>query len=278
MKRTIALFLAIALVAVPSCKNNRGQKAKEQTKTTTENIDFNNKAQVASELVKVEVQNLIESTAKMKPAPFASAKQDGRITLTAKEKLVKPDYLLDPAVVKGLVVFPQKYRAVSMLAVDKAIADLYEVPGNEYGNAIFAVLTELGDEAITTFASMPWIDFETSKDAMKTLAEDEYNAGRQCYFWEGVTALIVEQVYIISSNVDKFMPMFTDQTAADFTYNFICLHDGLTSLVAQNPEMESLNKSLEVLYKIDAISVKQLRSQLLEVKDEIVAVRESLLK
>lgn len=277
MKKTFALILAVALIAVPSCKN-KGQKGKEASAVNTENIDFNDKEQVAAELVKVEAQNLIEAASKIKPAPFASAKQDGRISLTAKEKLVKPDYLLNPDVVKGLVTFSQKYRVISMLAVDKAIADLYEIPGNEYNNAILTVLTDLGDEAISTFASTPWIDLETSKDAMKNLAEDEYAAGRQCYFWEGVAAILVEQVYVITRNIDKFMPMFTDETASDVTFNFICLHEGLKSVVDLNPEMASLNESLDVLYKINAISVDQLRSQLMEIKDEIVTIRESLLK
>lgn len=268
--------MAIVLVAAPSCKN-KGQKAEEATPAATD-IDFENKQQVAAELVKVEAQNLIEAASKIKPAPFASAKQDGRISLTNKEKLVKPTYLLDPAIVSTLVTFSQKYRAISMFAVDKAIADLYEMPGNDYNNAILALLTDLGDEAISIFASTPWIDLETSKDAMKCLAEDEYAAGRQCYFWEGVAAILVEQVYVITRNIDKFMPMFTDESAADVTFNFICLHEGLKSVVAMNPEMESLNQSLDVLYKIDAISVDQLRSELMEIKDEIAEIRNSLLK
>lgn len=276
MKRTLAIILAASLFALPSCKN-QNQKANVAS-ASTENIDFNDKEQVASELVKAEVQSLIESASKIKPAPFASAKKDGRITLTAKEKLVKPNYLLNTGVVKDMVTFSQKYRAISMLAVDKAIADLYEIPGNEYNNAILTLLTDLGDEAISTFASTPWIDLETSQDAMKNLAEDEYAAGRQVYFWEGVAALLVEQVYIITRNIDKFMPMFTDETAADVTFNFVCLHEGLKSVVEMNPEMASLNESLAVLYKIDAISVEQLRSQLMEIKDDIATIREGLLK
>lgn len=278
MKKSLVLLLAAVLIAVPSCKN-KGQKVDTPANAATSTeIDFNDKQQVASELVKVETQNLIEAASKIKPAPFASAKQDGRITLTSKEKLVKPNYLLDPNIVTSLVTFSQKYRAISMLAVDKAIADLYDMPGNEYNNAILTVLTDLGDEAISVFASTPWIDLETSKDAMKCLAEDEYAAGRQAYFWEGVAAILVEQVYVITRNIDKFMPMFTDETAADVTFNFICLHEGLKSVVAMNPEMETLNQSLDVLYKIDAISVDQLRSELMEIKDEIAEIRNSLLK
>jgi hypothetical protein len=42
--------------------------------------------------------------------------------------------------------------------------------------------------------------------------------------------------------------------------------------------MESLNTALEPLYVINAISVDQLKSQLTELKGEIKAVREYLLK
>lgn len=277
MKKSLVIILAAVLVAAVSCKNIN-KKTFEVSKAEPETIDYGDKKKVAEELVKVEFQTFVESAAKIKPAPFASAKKDGRITLTAKEKLVKPGYLLDTKATKDLVTFSQKYRAISMLAVDKVIADLYEIPGNAYNNAILNLLADLGDEAISTFASTPWIDLETSKDAMKNLAEDEYNAGRQGYFWEGVAALLIEQVYVITRDVDKFMPMFDDASASEMTYNFVCLHEGIKSVVSLNPEMESLNKSLDILYKINAISVVQLRDQLNEIKDDIVPVRENLLK
>ena len=72
--------------------------------------------------------------------------------------------------------------------------------------------------------------------------------------------------------------MFTDESAADITYNFVCLHDGLTKTVNASPEMESLNEVLEPLYVINAITVDELKTQLLQVKDDIEKARETLLK
>jgi len=274
MKKITVLLFAITLALVPSCKNQENKNAEENNAA----LELNTKEQIASELVKADVENIIASAQKIKPAPFASGSRDGKITLTAKEKKVKPDYLINPNMGSDMVTFSQKYRYVSMLAADLVIANLYEMPANEYKNAISTLLVELGDDAFTIFAQTPWIDLEGAQDAMKALVEDEYAAGREVYYWESVAASLVEQVYIITRNVDKFMPMFTDETATDFTFNFICLHESLLTLVDLNPEMADLNEILAPLYVINAISVDQLREQLVSLQEEIVTVREKLLK
>ena len=84
-------------------------------------------------------------------------------------------------------------------------------------------------------------------------------------------------MFILTRNIDKFMPMFTDETASEITYNFVCVHDGLTKTVNATPEMASLNEILEPLYVINAINVEQLRSQLEELKDEVEVARKALL-
>lgn len=273
MKKITTILLAIAIVAMPSCKNSNNKTKEEAADYSHATVD-----ELTSDALKADMANLIESAKQIRSVPFLRAKNDGKIALSDKEKMVKPDYLMSPDVAAGLVTLNQKYRAVGILTSDKSIAELYEMPVSSYSENIFKLLTDINDPALMEFYTLPSLDIESNKEAFSLFVDDEYAAGRINYFWEGVTAGLVEQLFILTRDVDKFMPMFTDELASDITYNFVCVHDGLTKTVNATPEMASLNEILEPLYVINAISVDQLRDQLTELKDEIEVARAALLK
>ena len=276
MKKVLYAAMAIAVVlSVASCKNNNKKQAQE-----AEAVDYSEATaeKILADEINVDLANLVESAKKIKPVAFLKTQKDGKLVLSDKEKKVKPDYLIAPESANDLVTLSQKYRAVGMLTSDKIIAELYEMPTNVFNEAIFTLLKDINDPALEAFFTLPPMDIETNREAFATFVDDEYNEGRINFFWEGIAALTVEQVYILSQNIDKFLPAFTDETAADITYNFVCLHDGLTKTVNASPEMESLNEILKPLYVINAITVDELKSQLLQVKDEIATAREQLLK
>ncbi|MCQ2187089.1 MAG: hypothetical protein MJY73_01940 [Bacteroidales bacterium] len=276
MKKVLYAVMAIAVVlSVASCKNNNKKQAQE-----AEAVDYSEATaeKILADEINVDLANLVESAKKIKPVAFLKTQKDGKLVLSDKEKKVKPDYLIAPESANDLVTLSQKYRAVGMLTSDKIIAELYEMPTNVFNEAIFKLLKDINDPALEAFFTLPPMDIETNREAFATFVDDEYNEGRINFFWEGIAALTVEQVYILSQNIDKFLPAFTDETAADITYNFVCLHDGLTKTVNASPEMESLNEILKPLYVINAITVDELKGQLTQVKDEIAAAREQLLK
>lgn len=267
------ILLCAALVLASSCKNK--SKEAEQQAPDYENAS---EAELVQADLKAEMQNLMESAKKIKPVAFISSSKDGSLVLSEKEKMVKPDYLIEPSSTNDLVNLTQKYRAIGMMTSDKTIAQLYDMPINEYNEAIFRILTDINDPALTNFYTLPVEDIETNREEYEIFVDQEYEEGRAQFFWEAVAAAMVEQIYIVTRDVDKFMPMFTDESASDITFNFICVHDALTKMVAIYPEMESLNEILTSLYVLNAISVEQLRTQLLEVKESIENARAALLK
>lgn len=277
MKKLTVIVLALAMVILPSCKN-QGNKAAENGETP----DLSTKEAIINEEVKAEMNALLESIKQMKGVPFAAKDKNGKIILTEKEKKVKPDYLLDPAAVNNAVTLQQKYRLGGILAVDLLLSNAYEMPGTELKEALAKLLVDVDDEAFTIFASTPWVDengnYDETQTALSDLAEAEFEAGRANFFWETTAASLVEQVYILTRNIDLFLQMFDDQTAADVTFNFVCLHEGMTKMIEFYPEMSSLNEVLEPLYVINAMDKAQLKDQLTELKDSIETARAALLK
>lgn len=273
--KKIAIILAaaaFAVIAMPSCKNNKktAEEAEDYSQTTAQELN--------TEALKVDMANLVASAKRIKAVPFLKSSQDGKIQLTDKEKMVKPDYLISKSVIEGLVGLNQKYRAVGILTSDKSIADLYEMPTADYNEAIVKLLTDINDSALTDFYTLPPLDIETNTEAFGIFVDEEKEAGRLNFFWEGVSAGLVEQVFLLTRDIDRYMPMFTDELANDITFNFVCVHDGLTKTVDATPEMASLNEILEPLYVINAATVDQLKEQLTSLKDQIATAREDLLK
>lgn len=274
MKKLSIVLLAAAIVALPSCKNNNKNAGEQEAKDYSESTA----SEIVEETLKADLTNLIQSAKSIKPVPFIKAQKDGKLVLSEKEKMVKPDYLLNPSITSKLATLYQKYRVVGMLTTDKNIADMYEMPISDYNEAIFKVLTDINDPALMNFYTLPSIDIESDREAFSTFVDEEYEEDRANFFWDGIAAAMVEQVFILTRDVDKFMPMFTDELAADITFNFVCVHDGLTKMVDAYPEMASLNEVLTPLYVINAINVEQLREQLLSVKEDVENARAFLLK
>ena len=273
MKRLAVIVLACAVVALPSCKNQGKKKAAKAEGAKTEQVS--KAEQLVTEDLKINFQALVESVGKMKKAPFL--KSGSTIELTDKEKMVKPDYLIDPAVANGLVTLTQKYRVAAMLSADKMLAKLYGMPSDAIDGAIRKLVIDINDPAVKVYAE----SYEKAEDEtalLTKLMNDEYDAGRTNYFWELSSAYLVEELYICTRNLDKFMPMFDDESASEVTYNFVCVHEGINQLVKFYPEMQSLNEILAPLYVINAINVEQLRKQLTELKGAIEVVRASFLK
>jgi len=273
MKKLTVILLAFAILVLPSCKctsNNTSKSAEGQ------NSEINEKERMVTEELKVNLQSLVESTKQMKPA-IIFKNVNGSLQLSDKEKMVKPDYFVDPASVNALVTLSQKYRAAAMLTVDKAVAKLYDMPVDEIEAAQAKIAVDVNDAALKEFSE----DIYSGKDhgeVISKFCEAEFDSERSNLCWEAVAAGLVEQIFILTRNMDKFLPMFDDQAAADVTYNFVCVHDGITKMMEFYPEMESLNSALLPLYVINAVSVDQLRDQLLELKGEIEVVRAFLLQ
>lgn len=273
MKKITVIILALALVLAPSCKNQKNKKVVKEVEKT----EISEKEKNLTEELKANLKNLAESAKQLKTIAFIQKKSDGSFTLTEDEKLVKPDYLVDPTVVDELVTLSQKYRCWTMLGVDKMVCELYDMPVTEYESAIARLIADLNDPAIDSFAGIDWNVDETVKAELDKFVDAEYSAGRAPFMWDAVAASLVEQMYVITRNIDLFMPLFDDQSAADFTYNFVTVHERILDLMEFYPEMENLNDALLPLYVINAITADQLKSQLMELKGEIEIVREFLL-
>lgn len=270
MKKLAIILLAVAVVVLPSCKNQKKAVAEEPVTK-----EMSQKEQYITGELKLNAEALVESINKLQPAGFVTKVNNGEYALTDKEKMVKPEYLFKPDKVDNFVTLSQKYRVSGVLLVDRAIAEYYEMPVSDYDAAISKLAAEINDSALNGYIKS--LKEGGKVTAFGSIYDAEVEANRVNYFWECAVGMLIEQIYICTQNIEKFMPMFDDQSASDVTYNFILVHENLRQLVEYYPELKPLNEVLEPLYVINAISVDQLRSQLTELKGEISVARAFML-
>jgi hypothetical protein len=102
--------------------------------------------------------------------------------------------------------------------------------------------------------------------------------GRINFFWQIVSTSLVEQLYILSQNTDKFIGAFDDDAAANITFRIVLLTDAVERLAQYDEEFTPVAQAISPLVVLNAISVDQLKTQLAEARQEIIAARNILLQ
>ena len=266
MKKLSIIAVAFAAIVFAACGGNKGAQNTEE-KDTVKSFE---QEQIEA-AIKMHFDSLASELGKLKQMPVVM--KNGAVTLTDKEKQVKPDYLLSLDIADKAMTLAEKYRAISALQVDKEVAKLYDMPVDEYDKAITKLATDINDPSFKAIENTDDI-FEASQALYDAMNEN----GRINYFWQIVAASLLEQLYVTSQNIDKFLAAFDDDAAANVTFRIVLLEDALNRLTQYDPEVVPVADAISPLTVLNAISVNELKAQLEEAKEKIVASRDGLLK
>ena len=267
MKKLSVFAIAIAVIALAACGGKKSAGAVEEADSLK---SFEQQQIEAS--IKMHFDSIASEIGKLQQLPFISEGKDG-VQLTKEEKQVKPDYLLAAGVADEAATLAEKYRILSALNVDKKIASLYEMPVEDYDKAITKLAADIDDPSFKAIEDAGSI-FETSSALYDAMNEN----GRINYFWQIASAALIEQLYVVSQNKDKFLSTFTDETAANVTFRIILILDATNRLSQYDPEILPVASALTPLEHLNATSVNELKAQMDDMKAEIEAARKALVK
>ncbi len=153
--------------------------------------------------------------------------------LTAEEKLIKPDYLLDPAVANTLVTKTQKVNALAILVAENEIRRAYGMPIEESKEAIARLIAEIGSSLS--------IDDPDSKTISEKLSEIYNNCkenGELALFWQFQFAVQCEFRYLISQNLDLFFRNISEEQFHSFSQQFLSCREVVETLAEYDPEVK----------------------------------------
>ena len=267
MKKLSILSIAFAAIMFAAC----GGKKSAQTEEAADSVKSFEQQQIEAS-IKMHMDSIASELGKLKSLPFLNEGKDG-ITLTKEEKQVKPDYLLAASVADEATTLTEKYRIMSALSVDKKIAALYEMPVEDYDKAINKLAADINDPSFKAIEDTNTI-FETTT----TLYDEMEKNGRINYFWQLAAAALVEQLYVINQNADKFLTAFNDDAAANVTFRIVLVLDAVNRLAQYDPDIEPVAQAIAPLDALNATTVAEMKEQMAKMKDQINAARKTLMK
>ena len=267
MKNIKFILVAAAIAAFAACGG--------QTKSQTEGKDsvkcFEQEQIEAS--IRVQLDSIASVIRNLESLPMLEQTKNGKIVLTDEEKQVKPDYLLDPAVADEALTLSEKYRTLVALSIDQAVAELYDMDVTGYNESTAKLIADINDPAFRIFS-------EKGEDVLESqeIYDAEAAAGRLNLFWQAVATSLVEQMYILTQNTDKFLPCFDDEAVANLTYRIALLQGAIDRLVAYDPDLVEVSEALSPLYNLNSLTVDELKKDLESMSGEIAAARNNLVK
>lgn len=263
MKKLTFIAAAAAALVLASCGGRNANADQPQNDT----VSFE-QSQIEQKIM-VELDSIADIYTNL-PA-VSGVLKNGKITLSDDEIKAKPTYLMDVKSIDDLSLLSQKYRALGVLSVDAKVAELYKMDIDAYKAAITKIATDVNDPSIKFNDNFTAEDFK----ARYTSAKEN---GRLNFFWETATAAVIEQLFVISQNTDKFMPAFDDKSASDLTYHIALLKISLDDLGDYDTNIKNLAEILAPLNEINAVSVAQLKEQIAKAKPQIETARAQVLK
>jgi len=231
MKKTYIL-IALAMVAalsMVSCKNNN----KNTQEPTQEEVQEQKQALADSVLSVIDdlAVKFIESCDK---GDFSL-----NLVLTDEEKMVKPDYLLDPSLASTFVTKSQKITALAYLFVDYLVLSAYDMPLEATNEAIAKLAAEVNypadiDEMFNDCTTPP-----------SNYIKQVYNAYKErndlAAFWKFQYGILLETAYVISNNPELYYKYINDETNAAINEQWVDFENAVKLLAPYDEEISSIN-------------------------------------
>jgi len=225
-------FQFLALVAVccammVSCKNT------QTTEPNSEEIKAQKAALADSVLAKIDsfVEEYILASGNAFSIKF--------LELTEEEKMVKPDYLLDPSFASTLVTKSQKVNALAIYLTDLAVRKIYDMPLEETREVIAKLAAQLNHPIDADFVSD--LEIPVSEKIKK-----EYEAckerGDLAYFWQFQNATVGEVTYVLAQNPKLFFSKITEEQWQAFMKRGDEKNDAMRELAKYDEEMADVLK------------------------------------
>jgi len=268
----IALAMVAALTMV-SCKNNKKTQSQEPTQEEVQEMK-----QALADSVLAEIDAIVDEYC----IAFENDFRFRGFELTEAEKLIKPDYLLDPSVSNELITKSQKINAIAFYMVDLGVRILYDMPVDEAKETIAKLASDVNIPIDLNDYDINIPRSERTRNQYNMLKENE----EVTYFWQFHNAAIKETYYIIVQNPELFFSKITEEQWQQYVKRTNEKNKAMRELAKYDEEMaavlEIFNQnrvvsSDEEKAKVSA-SIETHKRHLIANKDKFIENRNALLQ
>jgi hypothetical protein len=164
-----------------------------------------------------------------------------------------------------------KIRILGVLDVDRRVAKLLGyITG--YDGMITDLLNEINYPPLM-YIYQNGVISNLSYNLYSKMTED----GKINYYWHLAAATLVEQLYLISQNPNIILKNVDDEDAANLTFRIVLTLDAVYRLAQYDSELEKIAQAITPLDIINALSVNELKSQIVQAKEYVNSARRIIL-
>jgi len=272
MKRTFILLsiLSICCAVMVSCKNTK------QSEPTPEEIQAQKVALADSVLAKIDA--IAEKYINLSNNAYFF----DNISLTEAEKMIKPDYLLEPGEYCNFITRNQKVNALAIYEVEYYIRMLYDIPTDE----VAEVMTKLATETNLPSDSEILTSDKSASEMLREAYMDCKEKNEIAYFWRFQIAVIREMSYLLAKNPEFYLTKISEETWASYREYWDYAYQAITTLAPYDAEIALILNTFDPIangvnyneireaYSTIPSSIKTLKAD----KYQAIAKRNALLK
>jgi len=274
MKKSYILFVLtmVAALTTVSC-NCSSKKSQEYTQEEVQEMK-----QALADSVLAQIDSFAEEYFAASETSFFTRSFE----LSEKEKVVKPDYLLNLTEANDLVTKSQKINALAIYLVDLGVRTIYDMPLDETKEVIAKLAVELNHptDVIANIENVP------VTENIKKEYENCRERGDLAYFWQFQDGIITETNYIISQTPELYFSKITEEQWQAYVKRTNEIYKTMRELAKYDKEMavvlEMFNKnkvisSPEEFAKVTT-SIESEKQFRIANKDNFIAKRNALLQ
>jgi len=183
-----------------SCKGNKANEL------SSEEIEFQKEALTDSLL------NLIDGFLDEYVSASDNSFRLSDFQLTETEKMVKPDFLLDPSAANTLLTRSQKVNALAIYAIEFGIRQIYGMPLDETKAVIAKLSADVSPIDLSQFTEPMSRSEKIRKEYDACKERDELS-----FFWQFQNAAIVETAYFLDKKPELASGRITEEQWQQFS-------------------------------------------------------------
>ena len=225
-----------------------------------------------------DLDSLIDEICKIGTSPLLNKLISREISLESENLSERPDYLMPLNKAAEATTLEKKYRAAVIFKADMEVASMYRKPLTDYKQTIARLLVDINNPGFNINLNE---SHRRSAKAIRNMINELYNEAYKQnsvnLFWEAAVACAIEELYLLSNNIDKIPLILNDNQVRNIFKRISLITNGINLSSKEHRELSKTKELLKTVSAMNSQNVSQLQKKLQENRETLQSVRDNLI-
>ena len=225
-----------------------------------------------------DLDSLIDEICKIGTSPLLNKLISREISLESENLSERPGYLMPLNKAAEATTLEKKYRAAVIFKADMEVASMYRKPLTDYKQTIARLLVDINNPGFNINLNE---SHRRSAKAIRNMINELYNEAYKQnsvnLFWEAAVACAIEELYLLSNNIDKIPLILNDNQVRNIFKRISLITNGINLSSKEHRELSKTKELLKTVSAMNSQNVSQLQKKLQENRETLQSVRDNLI-